>query len=252
MENELIKTILVDDEIDAVDLLSQLLKEYPEIRIVGTAYDARSAYKMIIEQEPDLVFLDIQMPPENGLDLAQKISTLPKCPAVIFVTAYDDYAIKAFKFNAVDYLLKPVDPGELKEAVTRVLKDMDGGSGIQRYMGLVKQMEDRERSPDRLALKTQTTIHFVPVEKIIRCQAEEGYTRFFIEDNSTLLVSRPLQEYEGLLDIAGFYRVHQSHLINRRHVRKYDRVKRYFVMSNHDKVPLSSRRNDILARIFQG
>jgi len=244
-------TVVIDDEQNARSSLTASLNRYcPDVVVTGEADSVQTGFQMISALHPDLIFLDIKLGDGTGFDLLKKLD--PAGYRIIFVTAYDDYAIKAFKFNAVDYLLKPVDPGELKEAVTRVLKDMDGGSGIQRYMGLVKQMEDRERSPDRLALKTQTTIHFVPVEKIIRCQAEEGYTRFFIEDNSTLLVSRPLQEYEGLLDIAGFYRVHQSHLINRRHVRKYDRVKRYFVMSNHDKVPLSSRRNDILARIFQG
>jgi two-component system LytT family response regulator len=244
-------TVVIDDEQNARSSLTASLNRYcPDVVVTGEADSVQTGFQMISTLHPDLIFLDIKLGDGTGFDLLKKLD--PAGYRIIFVTAYDDYAIKAFKFNAVDYLLKPVDPGELKEAVTRVLKDMDDGSGIQRYMGLVKQMEDRERSPDRLALKTQTTIHFVPVEKIIRCQAEEGYTRFFIEDNSTLLVSHPLQEYEGLLDIAGFYRVHQSHLINRRHVRKYDRVKRYFVMSNHDKVPLSSRRNDILARIFQG
>ncbi len=219
MENELIKTILVDDEIDAVDLLSQLLKEYPEIRIVGTAYDARSAYKMIIEQEPDLVFLDIQMPPENGLDLAQKISTLPKCPAVIFVTAYDQYAISAIKQAALDYILKPVDRTKLNEAISRF-------KSMKRQSNLNKKLETFFNDifhPRKLKFSTRTGFVMLDPGDVVYCHAEGNYTEIYTVKGEKEIVTTNLGKIEKSLPDSVFYRMSRFHVVNINFIKRVDR-----------------------------
>jgi len=221
MANELIKTVLVDDEKDAIDLLAQLLNDFPEIRVVGTAYDARQAYQLITQKEPDLVFLDIQMPRETGLDLAEKIKDLPKCPAIIFVTAYDQYAISAIKQAALDYVLKPVDRSKLKEAITR-------------YKNLKKQKTINERIEDlfnnlvyprKLKFSTRAGFLMLDPEEVIYCHAEGNYTEIYTAKGEKEIVTTNLGKLEKTLPENIFYRMSRFHIVNIHFIKRIDRKK---------------------------
>lgn len=216
-----IKAILIDDEQPNLDNLRALLKQYcPQVTIHGTARSATEARKLITEIQPELLFLDIQMPAENGFDLLRSLSSHQF--EVIFVTAYDQYAIQAIRFAAIDYLLKPIDIGELQAAVERAIRQRDlrqGSKQLENLMQLLKNHSNKDEQ--RISLSTSKETRFVKTGDIIRCESSNNYTTFYLTDNEKLLVSKPIYEYEELLADFGFIRCHQSHLVNKRFIKSW-------------------------------
>lgn len=210
----MLRAIIVDDETNNIENLQGLLhKHCPQVAIIGTATNAAMARTLIEQQQPELAFLDIQMPGENGFQLLQ---SLPQITFdVIFVTAYDQYGIQAIKLSALDYLLKPIVIDDLKQAVQKAA-DKQYHKQQQKLLGnlLLHLNGGQTKQQQKLALPTLTETRLVNITDIIHCQSSNSYTTFFLADGVQIMVSRPIKEYEEILSSYGFIRVHQSHLVN--------------------------------------
>lgn len=241
------RAIVVDDiEKFRCNLIQDLNDYCPNIEIVGTAEGVISAAKEIKAKKPDVVFLDIQINEGTAFDLLEILGDVDF--KIIFTTASDEYAIKAFKLSAIDYLLKPIDIDELKSAVSKL-------SSINRddYQLLTSNIKEIEKSNKRLALHSQDKIEIVEVGKIIRCESNINYTNFFFENGKTMLVTKTLKEFDKMLTDFGFYRVHQSHLINIDHLKEYIKIDGgYLKMKDGSSVPISTRKKSSVLKLLQG
>jgi len=241
----MIRAILIDDEPNNLQNLKTLLATYcPDISVIGDAASARQGIELINLLNPELVFLDIEMPGQSGFDLLAQLQNIRF--EVIFVTAYNNYALKAIKFNALDYILKPIDIEELESAVNRAKQRLSDKSQLE-FTRLAFQNLQLPRKNKRIALASTDKIEFFDVDSIIRCLGENNYTRFFFENGESRLVSKPLSEYEELLDEFGFIRVHKSHLVNGAKINSF--IKNdggYLLTSDGYSVPVSRRKKDEL------
>ena len=245
----MIKAILIDDEVRATDSLQLLIEKFvPEIGQVWVCNDARKAAGMIHSLQPDLVFLDIRMPYISGFDV---LDALPnKYFKVIFTTAYDEYAIKAVRFSAFDYLLKPVDSRELVDAIKRYMQEKeDPALQYEMVRNISINMELQHSRQFRLALPTKEGVHFLMPHEIIRCEAIGNYTRFYILGNRQYTSSKNLGEYEELLSPYNFIRTHKSHLINKKYISFVDHDS-FVILKDSTKVEISRRRkSEVMAAL---
>jgi two-component system LytT family response regulator len=245
-----IRALLVDDEKHCLETLTwQLEKFCPEIEIVDVCESAEKALEILDNQKIDLVFLDIEMPHMNGFELLQRLKSIPF--EVIFTTAYDMFAVKAFKFSALDYLLKPIDRDELVQAVAKV-NDKKKQSILPEQLDILFQnLYNRKQTSQKIALPTMNGLEFVMADDIVHCQSEGNYTHIFLKDNARYLICRTLKETEELLSGHNFFRVHHSHTINLNHIKKYVKGDGgYVIMSNDSSVNVSRSRKEELLRIF--
>nr|WP_321412082.1 LytTR family DNA-binding domain-containing protein [uncultured Carboxylicivirga sp.] len=247
----IIKAVIVDDEENGRVNLREILKRYcPSIHIVGEAYSVQSAAELISEKQPNLVFLDIEMPGGNGFELLKALGHQEF--EVIFVTAYDHYGIQAIKFSALDYILKPINYLELIEAVNKVEQRLIEKNGNKRLVNLIDNIGSSPRGK-RLALPTQNSVEFVEVETIIRCQSDNNYTEFYLNDKRKLMVCKTLKDYEEILQEYGFFRPHQSHLINTRFLESYVKSNGgVLVMKDGVQIPVSRFKKNELKAILYG
>lgn len=241
--NGKLKTLIVDDEQDAVSFIASIIGEYcPRLEVIGTASSARDGVKIILEQSPDLVFLDVEMPHGSGFDLLQQFPE--KSFDVIFITAFNHYAIRAIKFSAVDYILKPINISEFREAVEKVIhkRNTDQNRNAS-YTSLLENLQTAQ--PSRLAIPTSEGMEYLDTHDIVRIEADRSYSWFFLVNSRKILVSRNLKEYQELLGDLNFFRPHNSHLINLGHVKKYIRHEGGIIeMKDGSQVPLSKPRRD--------
>jgi two-component system, LytTR family, response regulator len=241
--NGKLATLIVDDEPDAVNFISSIIREYcPRLEIVGTAASANEGVKIILERQPELVFLDVEMPHGSGFDLLARFPE--KSFDVIFITAFNHYAIKAIKFSAVDYMLKPININEFIEAVEKVLhKRLSISNRNTNYSALLENL--RSPMPSKLAIPTSDGMEYLKTNEIIRIEADRSYSWFFLKDKRKILVSKNLKEYQELLSDQHFFRPHNSHLINLEHVKKYIRHEGGAIeMDDGTQVPLSKPRRE--------
>lgn len=244
-----ISALIVDDEANNRENLRLALEAYcQEVEVIGEADSALVAMDQIKALQPELVFLDIAMPMGSGFDLLESLPVIDF--DIIFVTAYDQYAIRAIKFAAVDYLLKPINALELKKAVDRVFSKQEQKSHRDQLKTLLHNLQQQEK---KIALPQSDHIEFVAVNTIIRCQGDRNYTHFFLKDGRKLLVSRTLKEYVGLLEEQSFYRVHQSHLVNLNCIQKYSkRDGGLLITTDGAKIPVArARKEELLARLME-
>lgn len=236
-----INCILVDDEPLNLDGLEKMINRYcPELTVAGKAGNAQEALDLIRSVSPQIVFLDIQMPRENAFDLLDQL--IPVSFEIIFVTAFDNYAMKAFKYSALDYLLKPVDMDELRVAVQKARTKLQEKDINLRLASFLQQIKEKSNQ-SRIALKTKEGLIFYPIKEILYCTAERAYTRFTFTSGKHLLVTGNLKEFEGLLPEDNFCRVHDSYLINLDHVKKYHYGKGGYVeMADGQAIDVSSRK----------
>ncbi len=245
----MVRSIIVDDELKSRESLKILIEDYCEgITVETTCQNVAEAVQAINDVKPDVVFLDIQLQGETGFDLLSKFRNFEF--EVIFTTAYTEYAIKAFKFSAIDYLLKPIDIGDLRKAIEKVARNK-GDAVTDRLQQLLQNL--RNGSPDnyKLALPTSDGLVFVKVHDILYCQASSNYTEIFMADDKRYVVSRTLKEYDDMLGEQNFYRIHHSYLINLNGIKKYVRGEGgYVIMSNDKSLDVSKRRKEgFLSRI---
>lgn len=246
----MINAIIIDDEYHSCDALNMLLhKCCQHVNVAAICHSGVDAIEKISEITPDLIFLDIEMPYMNGFQMLEQISTVDF--EIIFTTSYDQYAIKAFRYSALDYLLKPIDREELKKAVEKVSKKVNP-SITQQLEILLQRINQPAVQVHRIALPTMQGLEFVRVESIIRCTSSNNYTEFFLKDKKKILVSRTLKEAEDILADHAFIRVHNSHIINVNSVTKYIRGEGgYLVMEDGSTVDVSRSRKEFLLEKLQ-
>lgn len=248
----MIRALIVDDEKRAREAVREVIKLYcPEISSVYEADSVSSAVNQIAELNPDLVFLDVELQDGNGFDVLKAIGD--KKINVIFVTGSEEFAIKAFKVSALDYILKPVDPDELSAAVASAREKISAGKLSDRMEVLMKNMENISQGIKKITLKTADSIHVINISDIVYCEADRNYTNFHLLNGKKILVSRSLGEYEEMLPVETFLRVHQSYLVNVDHISRYDRTDGGFLVTVNEKsIPVSTRKKDQLISYLSG
>ena len=238
--------IIIEDMPQAIALLEADLKEHcPDINIIGTANSVINAAKLLRQVQPEVVFLDILLGDGTGFDLLEIFPGLDA--RIIFVTASDEFAIRAFRYAAVDYLLKPIDPQQLIEAVQRAKQQL--GDGRESLSVLREAISQPDKLPTRMSLHTQERIIVTEIDQIVRCEADGNNTRFVLASGEKVFVTKTLKQFDQLLEQHGFVRVHQTHLVNFACVRGFEKKDGgYLILKNGDLVPVSVRkRADVIA-----
>jgi two-component system LytT family response regulator len=235
---------LIDDEIDSLKILQKLLETFcPQVNVIGTADGVEEATTLIRSLRPDLVFLDIEMIEGNAFDLLNRLQ--PVDFQVIFVTAFDDYAVRAFKYSAVDYLLKPVDIDELRAAVEKLPGKFDQEKVLDRMKALLENVGKMPMGEQKMAVPIATGFSFVSLGDIIRLEAKGNYTAIHLVNKGQILTTRGIKEYDDLLPEALFYRVHNSHIINLNKIAKYQKGRGgYVIMDDNSSIEVAIRRRD--------
>ena len=238
----MIKTMLVDDEPRGLSALRRLLElNCPEVKIVGECQDTRSAVEAISALEPELVFLDIAMPDKNGFDLLNELS--PVHFEVIFVTAHNEYTIQAFKYSAVDYLLKPVEEDLLIEAVRRAGQRIAGKASVHQVETFLYNLHNVQNPAEmKLCIPDMKGFRVVQLSDVVYCESESSYTIFYLLNGQRITASKSIMEYELLLDHSGFCRIHKSFLVNLHHIKEYIRGEGGSVLLTNDQAIEVSRR----------
>jgi two-component system LytT family response regulator len=245
----MINALIVDDEPKNIRILQGLLDEScPDVKIVGEAISAETAIPLIRDKNPDLVFLDIEMPYGNAFDLLDKI--MPVNFEIIFITAFDDYTLKAFKYSALDYLLKPVSIDELKTAVYKAKERIRFKNINSQLQNLMFNINKTNASLQKIALPCNDGLVFVLLSEIIRFEAKGGYTHVHVANNQKYISSRIIKDYEEILPEDIFFRIHNSHIINLNFVKKYHKGRGGMIeMTDNAMIEVATRRKDeFLAR----
>jgi len=242
--SELLQTLVVDDEPDAVNFIRSIIIEYcPRLEVIGTANSVKEAAQIITAKHTDLVFLDVEMPHGSGFDLLLQFPE--KHFDVIFITAFNHYAIQAIKFSAVDYILKPINIHEFIQAVDKVYEKRNKTPFREaQFHALTENL--RKTPPTRLAIPTSEGLEFLNTGEIIRIEADRSYFWFHLTQGRKILVSKNLKEFQELLNNRNFFRTHNSHLVNLDHVKKYIRHEgNVAVMNDGTHIPISRNKRDL-------
>jgi two-component system LytT family response regulator len=244
----MIKAIIIDDIEQARITLKKDLQAYAsDVQVIGEASGVIEGAKLLKSLKPDVLFLDIQMQDGSGFDLLDILKDIQF--KIIFITASDAHAIKAFRYAAIDYLLKPVDPDELVEALKKLREEKVNES--EKYKLLNDSLKNN-KPHERLALHTQDKIHIVNINDIIRCESNVNYTEFHFINGKKLLVTKTLKDFEDLLSDQGFYRVHQSHLINTKYIKEFVKTDGgYLLMTDGCQVPVSTRKRPEVMKMLE-
>lgn len=246
------KLIIIDNEIPVrSSIKSLLLKCCPEITTIVEADGVQNGLQSISSFQPDIVLLDVEMDDGTGFDLMRQL----KNPSfqLIFVTAHNQYAIDAFRFSAIDYLLKPIDPDELQRAIQKAIRQIQNTDMSRQISFLLKQIGDRSEHGKKIVLKDIDNVYFVKVSDILFCEAEGTYTRFHINNAEPILVSKNLKEYEAFLEPLGFIRTHHSYLANPDRIKVFDKTdggSLYF--DNGQSIPVSQRKKESVLALLEG
>jgi two-component system, LytTR family, response regulator len=250
---ETITAVIVDDEFQSRNILSKIILQVaPEIKLVGQAADTNEAFFAINDLNPQLVFLDIMMRGETGFDLLQRFSHFPF--DIIFTTAYNEFAIKAFKYNAIDYLLKPIDKEELRLAVDRAkerIKNRHHASPEQ-MDNFFQSINGRQNIQNKIAVPTADGFEIIELNNILYCQSSSSYTYFHLAEKRKLISSYPLKQYDEILGERNFFRAHKSFLVNLSHVKNYRKGEGgTIVMTDGQEIEVSRRNKEALMKIFK-
>lgn len=237
-------TLIVDDEVRARETITQLIQLFcPQITAVAEADSVQTAVQSIQRRKPDVLLLDIHLGGGTGFDVLKQLESTDL--NVIFITAYDEYAVKAFKVSAIDYLLKPIDPDDFIEAIEKAHQKVIKDSLAARIDLFLHNISHKETAITKITLNTADSFYIVGVDTIVYCQADKNYTTFYLTDQSPIVVSKNLREYESLLPSTTFIRSHQSYLVNLQHVIRYEKgEKNHLVTTNDWTVPISLRRKE--------
>lgn len=245
----MIRTLIIDDEQHCIDSIKKLIDNYGKnLDIVATCSTVEDAIKMTNSLNPDLVFLDIEIHDKTGFDFLEQLGEFDF--HLIFTTAFDNYAIKAFKYSAMDYLLKPIDKDDFIGAIDRLNKRINSSDTEVQIKMLLKNLK-KEDSKKTIRIPTLDGFEILEISEIIHCQAETSYTHIFTEQQK-FMVSKGIKFYEDLLKDANFFRIHNSHLVNINHVKKYTKGKGgYVTMSNNSTIDVSTRKKEDFLKLFK-
>ena len=250
----MITAILIDDDINLRNGMKALLERTaPEIQIIGEADSVETGVVLMKKTQPQVVFLDIHLGDGSGFDILEEVSKSVKINSqIVFITAHEQYAIKAFRFSALDFLLKPVDPEELEKVIEKVKSIVHKNDSVAHIDLLLENIRKKVDNFKRIALSNADGVHLFEISDIIRCESLDNYTKFYIKNNKPILISKTLKEYEELLAEHGFERIHQSHLINLNYLKSY--IKKdggYVVMADETHLPISHRKKERLQEILK-
>lgn len=244
----MIRTLIIDDEQHCIDRLVHLLEIHKDhVHLMDALQSVAEGVTAIKKFKPDLIFLDVQINDKTGFDLLKQIDTNDF--EVIFTTAHDKYAVQAFKFSAIDYLLKPVDADDLYQSLEKVSKKVAEKTNNERLDILLHNLKSTKGATKKISIPTVNGFVFVQVTDILRCQSEINYTTIFLKDKQKITVAKTLKEFEELLTEYNFFRVHNSHLINLAYIKSYNKGKGGVVtMMDQTDIEVSTRRKDELLR----
>ncbi len=247
----MIKTILIDDEKNSLEVLELLLeRNCPDVDIIASCTDGVDGIQKIRKLKPDLVFLDIEMPHKNGFDVLMETREIPY--EVIFITAYDRFAVKAFKVSALDYLLKPIDHKELVAAIEKAKAKKGSASLDEKIKSLLEHLHPaQEKKSERVALPAGDTVRFTDPSEIIRCESDSNYTHVFLVDGKKITLTKTLKEVERILEGLGFFRVHQSHLINMQHIGQMLKNDGSVIMKDGSHIAISRKHREAFLASFR-
>jgi two-component system LytT family response regulator len=247
----MLRTLIVDDEFNARQVIKNVLELYcPQVELVGEAENVAEGVQQIRKLNPDLVLLDIHMPDGTGFDVLSK--SKGNKYGVIFITAHEQYAMQAIKKSALDYIVKPINANELIQAVEKAnLEKTVADNDSVKYSTFIQNLK-QDPDEQRIVLNTLTSIYTVKIKEIVRCMADKNYTEVFLHNGKRLVLSKTLKDFEELLISHGFFRTHQSHLINIRFIEAYEKgLGGFVIMSDNSRVPVSSRRKDAFLRLIE-
>jgi two-component system LytT family response regulator len=242
----MIRTIIVEDEPYSREHLEILINDFcSKVELVGQAGDVSSGFDLIKKMKPDLVLLDIEMPDGTGFELLQKFPEINF--EIIFTTAFAEYAVQAFRYSAIHYLLKPIDPEELVLAIDKAEEELRRKNIDERINAFFHNMQNQSGNTQKLVLASGSNIFVVSTSEIIMCKADKNYTHFFIEDGRDIIVAHTIKEYEKLLSNDGFLRVHRQYLVNIDHVKSLNKANGGEIyLSGNMKVPVTMRKKDLM------
>lgn len=240
----MIKVIIVEDEPKNTRILKdQVVKNCPQLTLAGEAENIEAAEKLIKEVKPDIVLLDIEMPYGNAFDLLDKLDSIDF--EIIFITAFSEYAVKAFKYSAIDYLLKPVDIDDLVDAADKAIARIGDKNSDKRIKTLLENINASKQQLQKIAVPTVDGLEFIYVDNIIRCEAHGSYTIIHTANKTAIKASKNIKEYEDLLPVNIFFRIHNSHLINLNKISKYHKGRGgYVIMEDDTTIYVASRRKE--------
>ncbi len=251
----MIKAILIDDDQNLREGMKGLLERFaPNIKIIGEADSVATGIEVMDTLKPQVVFLDIQLNDGTGFDILEQLAAKNGAikSNIVFITAHEQYAIKAFRFSALDFLLKPVDPDELQKVILKIESVLEKSNDYAHIDLLLENIRKKVDNFKRIALSTSDGIHLFDISDIIRCESEDNYTKFYIKNSKPVMISKTLKEYEELLTEHGFERIHQSHLINLNYLKSY--IKKdggYVIMADESHLPISQRKRERLQEILK-
>ncbi|MCK4677884.1 MAG: response regulator transcription factor [Bacteroidales bacterium] len=232
MTDKTITAIIVDDEQESLDILEESLSDFPEIEIVGKAMNADNAIESILKFRPDVIFLDIQMPGKNGFEVVKEIKKYKYSPCIIFVTAYDKYAIKAIKYAAFDFLLKPIDPNELAETISRFKSEGSGGNFQKRIEQLLLDIKKNQK----IRFNTRTGFILLNTADIIYCESDRNYSIIYLGNEKKVVVTCNLHALEQLLPSDNFFRISRFVVVNLDYLTSIDRKKHTCLLEKDDEI----------------
>jgi len=243
------KLLIIDDENRTREFVKKIIDSFQlDIEVFTDGENVETGIEAINRINPDIVLLDIQMPDGTGFDVLNSIET--KNFEVIFITAYQEYAIKAIKFSALDYILKPIDSEELHSSIITAMDALEFKREDDQYLALENNIQATNRR--KLVLKTQESVFVVDLSEIVRCEADKNYTFFYLNSGKKILVSRTLKDYETMLNGYGFFRIQQSHLINLEYLDRYDKTQGgAIIMKDGVSVPLSSAKKEQFFKLLE-
>ena len=244
----MVKALIVDDELKARNILQHYISNFiPEVSEIQQADSADAALDLLKTYQPDIVFLDVEMPHKNGFDFLIALNN-PSFD-VIFTTAYNQYAIQAIRFSALDYLLKPVDPDELKAAVERHMEKKNSADQQKELYGnLIENIEKKDVKDFRIAVPTVQGVFFFTIDEVVRMEADKSYTFIHLVDKKPFIASKTLKHFEEMLEGFNFIRTHKSHLVNPRHITRISSDHDFIILTDGSKVEISRRKKD---EVFQ-
>lgn len=244
----MIKAIIVEDEHQSRELLELMLRKYNEISVVDSCSTPVKAIESIKKHQPDLVFMDIEMPRMNGFELLQKLGDISF--NIVFTTAYNKYAVNAIKANALDYLLKPIDDEELAKAVKKCQSDIEQKNIRQKMDDLFKTMAQKHPLDETLTLTSLDGTRFIKTKEIIRLEASGRYTKFYLTTKEVVVASRTLGDFEKKLNTGDFFRIHESHIVNLYFIDRFYKGNNYVLLTDKTELPLARRRKEEFLKII--